>query len=267
MPSFFAGLRPEGLCLRGVRARRGAREILSGIDLCVRPGAFVALVGRNGSGKSTLLLALKGALPLDGGDAVLDGTRLLGAEPAVGLVLANPEDQGVSPVVADDVAFGLECQGLAPGDIGGRVEEALRLVDLWELRDAPVHTLSGGQLQRVAIASVLALGARYLLLDEATSMLSPWDRDALLRSLSDLRRAGLGIVLVTHQPEEVLWADEVVALGGGGVRFHGCPADYFGWEGCPWLAPEYLRLAAAVRAGGGVLPAYPDLCSWLEGPP
>ena len=185
------------------------------------------------------------------------------ADPRVGLVLANPEAQGVSPVVADDVAFGPENLGLPAGEIRCRVEATLRQVGLWELRGVPVCTLSGGQAQKLALASVLAMGARHILLDEATSMLSPWDRDGLFLCLSRLREDGTGVLHVTHQPEELLWADEVVSLEEGRISFRGAPEAYFGWSRCPWRRPLYLEMASDLRRRGIAAPAYMQLCSWL----
>ncbi|MBI5016963.1 MAG: ATP-binding cassette domain-containing protein [Deltaproteobacteria bacterium] len=239
------------------------RRILAGVDLTLRRGAHVALVGPNGSGKSTLLRALKGMEPFEGGSVWVDDVPVAACDPAVGLVFANPEDQGVSPIVEDDVAFGLENLGRPPEEIGRRVEEALRLVGLWEHREAPIHTLSGGQAQLLALGSVLALGARYLLLDEATSMLSPWDREALFVTLEALRRQGVGVLHVTHQPEEVLWAGEVLALETGSIRFRGSPSAFFRWPECPWSAPEYFELSEALSGEGGRCPSYGDLCRWL----
>jgi energy-coupling factor transporter ATP-binding protein EcfA2 len=247
----------------GLEVRLARRSVLAGVDLSLRGGAHLVLVGPNGSGKSTLLRALKGVERREGGRIWVDGAPVAGCEPAVGLVLANPEDQGVSPVAADDVAFGLENLGMAPGEIGPRVEHALRLVGLWEDRDAAVHTLSGGQAQRLALASVLALGARYLLLDEATSMLSPWDRDALFIVLAGLRRQGVGVLHVTHQPEELLWADQVLALDAGKITFQGSPAAYFRWGGCPWPAPAYLEMIEGLGSREVGVPSYGELCSWL----
>jgi len=182
----------------------------------------------------------------------------------VGLVLANPEDQGIAPVVEDDVAFGLECLGLAPEAVQARVTESLRIVGLDELRAASTHTLSGGQGQKLALAAVLALGARWLLLDEATSMLSPWERDALLATVMALKPRGLGIVQVTHQGAELPWADRVVALEAGVVAFQGTPAEYFSWSGRSLPLPPYETLRRLVRAAGESLPPFPELASWLS---
>lgn len=259
--SFSSGL--VTLEVSGLRVRRGGCDALAGVDLELCPGGHLALVGPNGSGKTTLLLALKGLLAPTAGRVLLGGEALTEAEPRVGLVLANPEAQGVSPVVADDVAFGPENLGLTPGEVGRRVEATLRQVGLWELRGVPVCTLSGGQAQKLALASVLAMGARHILLDEATSMLSPWDRDGLFFCLSRLREEGTGVLHVTHQPEELLWADEVISLEEGRIAFRGTPEAFFGWDRCPWRRPLYLQMVSELRRREVAAPPYDELCSWV----
>lgn len=251
------GLRADGICVR-----RGLGLALAGVDFELAPGEHVVLVGPNGSGKTTLLLTLKGALVPEQGRVTLGEAPIAPYDPRVGIVFANPEDQGVAPVVEDDVAFGLESRGVAPAEIRVRVEESLRAVGLWEQRSALTHTLSGGQAQRLALAAVIALGARFLLLDEATSMLSPWDRDGLLRTAAELRRNGAGILQVTHQGEEILWADRVVALARGTVAFAGAPEEYFGWTDCQLPVPPYERARRRAAAEGNRLPSFAELAKW-----
>ncbi len=262
LPRLFSG-DPGGLRAVGLSVRLGSVRALRDVDFGLAPGEQVALVGPNGSGKTSLLLALKGALPPDLGRVVLGEAPVERLDFRVGLVFANPQDQGVAPVVEDDVAFGLESQGLGAAEIRERVEQSLRAVGLWALRASPVHVLSGGQAQSLALAAVLALGARFLLLDEATSMLSPWERDAVLSVVGGLRGKGVGVVQVTHQAEEVLWADRVVALSEGTVAFSGPPEEYFEWGGrtLPLPAFEGVRRAAA-KAGAG-LPPLAELAAWL----
>ncbi|MEW6487689.1 MAG: ATP-binding cassette domain-containing protein [Thermodesulfobacteriota bacterium] len=252
------GLRAQGICVR-----RGQGVVLEEVDLELAPGEHVVLVGPNGSGKTTLLLTLKGALAPEHGRVTLGEGPIAPFDPRVGMVFANPEDQGVAPVVEDDVAFGLETRGLAPAQTRRRVEESLKAVGLWEERSALTHTLSGGQAQRLALAAVIALGARFLLLDEATSMLSPWDRDGLLRTVAELRGNGAGVLQVTHQGEEILWADRVVALAGGRVAFSGAPEAYFCWSGCQLPAPPYERARRRAAAEGKRLPSFPELAAWV----
>jgi len=244
--------------------RRGGRVVLRQLDFSVAAGEWVAVVGPNGSGKSTLLLALKGALPVETGILEAAGSLFHSFDSRVGLVLANPEDQGVAPIVEDDVAFGLECLGLPAEEVRTRVAESLRSVGLEELRSSSTHTLSGGQGQKLALATVLALGARWLLLDEATSMLSPWDRDALLLTVDRLKGEGLGVVQVTHQAEELLWADRVVALEAGAVIFEGTPTDYFAWPGRALPIPDYENLRRLLASRQSPLPPFPECVAWLS---
>ncbi|MBE0618523.1 MAG: ATP-binding cassette domain-containing protein [Proteobacteria bacterium] len=243
--------------------RLGTTLALRDVDFRVNGGEHVALVGPNGSGKTSLLLALKGAIVPQRGRVALGCARVERLDLRVGLVFANPEDQGVAPVVEDDVAFGLENQGLSPGEIQRRVEECLRSVGLWALRSAPVHALSGGQAQKMALAGVLALGARFLLLDEATSMLSPWERDSVMGTVTALRGEGVGVVQVTHQAEELLRADRVVSLAGGVVAFEGTPEAYFAWEGRGLPLPAYEGVRRAAAKAGSALPPHGELTAWV----
>ncbi len=171
LPLFCVGC--TALRAHGLRVERAGTLVLDGVDLCVAPGAQVALVGPNGAGKSTLVQVLKGLLASQAGTVSLAGVPVEGTAPEVGLVLANPEDQGVAPTVEDDVAFGLENLALDPGEIRRRVDLWLRRLGLWELRRSPIHALSGGECQKLALASVLAMGARFLLLDEPFAGIDP----------------------------------------------------------------------------------------------
>ncbi len=257
----------SSLCAEDLEVSRGGTRVLRRINLVVRPGASLAVVGPNGSGKSTLLLALRGFLAPTAGRVFLGEERVSRGDPRIGLVLPNPEDQGVAPVVQDDVAFGLENLGCPPDAIRVRVEGALRAVGLWHLRSASLHTLSGGQLQQVALAGVLAMGAGFALLDEATSMLSPWGRDGWMLTLGTLRRRGLGIVLVTHEPEELLWADEVLALDGGETAYQGPVAGYFASGVCPWKPPPFLSMVREMARLKVAPPPYSEVVAWSRGGP
>jgi len=235
---------------------RGGQQILRGVDLAVAPGTWTALVGRNGAGKSTLLRVLKGIERPDAGGVYLGSGPLEGPDPRIGLVLDSPEDQGVAPVVEDDIAFGLELQGLPPAEIGRRVGEVLGRLDIAGLRKRPAHTLSGGQAQKVALAAVLVLGARFLLLDESLAHLSPPERDRVLLDLEGLRSGGLGLVLATHRADEVLWADRVVWLEQGRVRFLGAPEELFALPECPWAGYGERCRRAGVPPGGAAFRAW-----------
>lgn len=210
-----------------------AKPVLSDIHLDIAEGEFVAVIGENGSGKSTLSKLMNGLLvPTLGsvriaGMDTRDGQRLHQIHGLVGMVFQDPDNQMVSTVVEEDVAFGLENYGVPQADMRQRVERALRGVDMWEHRRRSPHQLSGGQKQRVAIAAVTAMQPRCIIFDEATSMLDPTGRDALLTALSQLHQDGMTIVLVTHHMDEAIMADRVVVLQRGQIVQDAPPQTVF----------------------------------------
>jgi len=201
----------------------------------------VALVGANGSGKSTLAKCLNALLVPTGGRVLVDGldTRdphaVWQVRQRVGMVFQNPDNQLVATVVEEDVAFGPENLGLPPAEIRRRVEEALRIVGMWDYRLHAPHLLSGGQKQRVAIAGMLAMRPSCLILDEATAMLDPQGRAEVLQTVDRLtREEGITVVHITHAMEEAALARRIVVLAGGRVALQGTPAEVFD-------QPEVLR--------------------------
>lgn len=216
------------------RGRPGEYRALCGVDLAVKKGEFLAVVGPNGSGKSTLarhfnalLLPVEGTVLVDG----LDTTRpenLWEIRRRVGMVFQNPDNQIVSALVEEDVAFGAENLGLPPEEVRERVEEALELTGLARYRRHAPHLLSGGQKQRLAIAGVLAMRPACLVLDEPGAMLDPAGRRELVSTLERLNRSrGVTVVLVTHFMEEAARADRVVVMSGGRPVLAGTPAEVF----------------------------------------
>lgn len=206
--------------------------VLNDINLQIRPGEFLALLGRNGSGKSTFTRLLNGLLIPSAGDVIVDGfntrdsNHLLRIRQLVGLLFSNPDNQLVAGIVEEDVAFGPENLGLPPAEIRERVRWALSVVGMEEYLKYPPHMLSGGQKQRVAIAGILALGPRYMVLDEPTSMLDPRGREEVMRTLTALNREqGTAIIMVTHFVEEATAADRVVILDRGRVLVSGSPLE------------------------------------------
>lgn len=206
---------------------------LDGVSLEVRQGEWLALVGSNGSGKSTLakhlnalLIPTQGACFIQGMDS-RDENALWRIRSAVSMVFQNPENQIVSTVVEDDVAFGPENLGLPPEEISARVARALAVCGLTAKRDKAVYTLSGGQKQRLAIAGALAMGSRCIVLDEPTAMLDPEGRGEVVALLRDLHSRGITIVQVTHQLDEIIDADRVMVLNKGKVEWTGTPAQLF----------------------------------------
>jgi len=181
-------------------------ETLRGIDLSIRRGSFVAVLGHNGSGKSTLakhlnaiLLPTEGRVLVDGVDTA-DEARVLDIRRTVGMVFQNPDNQIVANVVEDDVAFAPENLGVPPEEIRRRVDQALKQVGMYEYRTHAPHLLSGGQKQRVAIAGVIAMAPEVIVLDEPTAMLDPQGRGEVIATVTALcRERGITVVLITHQ--------------------------------------------------------------------
>lgn len=206
------------------------RPVLDGASLDVAPGELVCLVGPNGAGKSTLARALCGTVRLDSGSVLLDGKAATSAElhRAVGFVRQDPESQLVAPVVFDEVAFGPCSLGLPEAEIRSRVTKVLAACGLAGFEGRAVSELSGGELQRVALAGVLAMRPGYLALDEVTSQL---DASARTDVRAIVRRAvseGVGVLLVTHDVEEMATADRVALMADGRIAWAGTPGEFFG---------------------------------------
>lgn len=209
-------------------------EVLGGVSLAVKEGSFTALLGHNGSGKSTMAKLFNALLLPNGGQVLVQGmdtadeNNKYDVRRTVGMVLQNPDNQLVSTVVEEDVAFGPENLGVPPAEIRERVEAALRAVDMWEFREHAPHKLSGGQKQRVAIAGVLAMQPQCLVLDEPTAMLDPQGRREVMDTVRRLNREqGMTVVLITHYMEEAAKADRVVVMDGGAIVMDGTPREVF----------------------------------------
>ncbi len=240
------------------------RPALDGVSLTVEPGQTVALLGANGSGKSTLarlmnalLLPSAGSVTVDGMDTTAE-TTLWDIRSRVGFVQQNPDNQIVGTVAEEDVAFGPENLGVAPGELRRRVDDALAVVGLTGFERREPHLLSEGQKQRLAIAGALALAPSYLVLDEPTAMLDGVGRADVLEALAGLRSRGVGIVHITHHLEDVLSADRAVVLAEGRIAFEGTPTDLAAdSERAAALGvdvPPIVALANALRGGGALLP-------------
>ncbi len=220
-------------------APAGERQpVLDGASLDVAPGELVCLVGPNGAGKSTLARALCGTVQLDSGSVLLDGKGATSAElhRAVGFVRQDPESQLVAPVVFDEVAFGPCSLGLPEAEIRSRVTKVLAACGLAGFEGRAVSELSGGELQRVALAGVLAMRPGYLALDEVTSQL---DASARTDVRAIVRRAvseGVGVLLVTHDVEEMAAADRVALMADGRIAWAGTPGEFFGDAEVVWRA-------------------------------
>ena len=199
-------------------------QALTGVDFSVERGEFVALVGCNGSGKSTLARLCNGLIVPDSGTVTVDGmdtsdrSKLFDIRKKIGVVFQNPDNQMVTTIVEDDVAFGPENMGLSPQEIRERVDWALKSVGMSEYATSGPFRLSGGQKQRVAIAGVLAIKPELMVLDEATGMLDPDGRREVLDVVKKLNRdEGMAGIMITHFMEEAALADRIIILDRGKV--------------------------------------------------
>lgn len=212
----------------------GILTALDGVDLHVKPGEFVAVLGHNGSGKSTLakhlnvlLRASEGSLWIDGKDA-MDQEYLWDIRRSAGMVFQNPDNQLIASVVEEDVAFGPENIGVPTDEIWKRVEKSLKSVGMLQYREHSPNKLSGGQKQRVAIAGVMAMEPKCIVLDEPTAMLDPNGRKEVLDAVEALNREkGVTIIFITHYMEEVIRADKVYVMDHGKVVMQGTPRQVF----------------------------------------
>ena len=203
------------------------------ITFHVKRGEWLSIVGHNGSGKSTTVRLIDGLLEAESGEIVIDGQRLTeenvwNIRRQIGMVFQNPDNQFVGATVEDDVAFGLENQGLSRQEMKKRVEEALALVGMLEFKKREPARLSGGQKQRVAIAGVVALRPAILILDEATSMLDPEGRRELIETVKGIRKDyDMTVISITHDLEEVAMSDRVLVMKKGEIESTSSPRELF----------------------------------------
>lgn len=203
------------------------------ITFHVKRGEWLSIVGHNGSGKSTTVRLIDGLLEAESGEIVIDGQRLTEENVwkirrQIGMVFQNPDNQFVGATVEDDVAFGLENQGLSRQEMKKRVEEALDLVGMLDFRKREPARLSGGQKQRVAIAGVVALRPAILILDEATSMLDPEGRRELIETVQGIRKDyDMTVISITHDLEEVAMSDRVLVMKKGEIESTSSPRELF----------------------------------------
>lgn len=208
--------------------------VLKGVNLSIRRGEFVAVLGHNGSGKSTLAGCFNAIRLPTGGVCYVDmmDTRdennTYEVRKTVSMVFQNPDNQLVATVVEEDVAFALENMGVPPAEIRKRVDDALRAVGMYEYRAQAPHRLSGGQKQRIAIAGVIAMMPRCVVLDEPTAMLDPQGRREVMNVVRELnRKFGITVILITHHMDEAVQAQRVVVMHKGNVLMDGAPREIF----------------------------------------
>ena len=212
----------------------GTTRAVNEVDLQVKPGEFIAILGHNGSGKSTLakhinalLVPTEGTLFVDGKDTSAE-ENIWDIRQRAGMVFQNPDNQIIGQVVEEDVGFGPENMGVPTKEIWERVEESLKAVGMYEYRKHSPNKLSGGQKQRVSIAGVLAMHPKCIIFDEPTAMLDPSGRKEVIRAARALNDVeGVTVILITHYMEEVIYADRVFVMDGGNIVLQGTPKEVF----------------------------------------
>ncbi|HEM6371443.1 TPA: energy-coupling factor transporter ATPase [Streptococcus suis] len=236
---------------------------LNDVSFHVKQGEWLSIIGHNGSGKSTTVRLIDGLLEAESGDIYIDGDALTidnvwDKRRLIGMVFQNPDNQFVGATVEDDVAFGLENQGILLEEMRSRVDEALELVGMTDFKTREPARLSGGQKQRVAIAGVVALRPKIIILDEATSMLDPEGRLDLINIVREIKdRHGMTVISITHDLDEVALSDRVIVMKQGQVESISSPGELFIREDLVDLdldKPFTTELATSLRQAGLDLP-------------
>lgn len=243
----------------------GITRAIDGVDLDVKQGDFVAILGHNGSGKSTLakhmnaiLYPTEGTVWVDGKDTQ-EEKHLWDIRQNAGMVFQNPDNQIIGQVVEEDVGFGPENIGMPTKEIWERVEESLKAVGMYEFRKHSPNKLSGGQKQRVSIAGVIAMHPKCIILDEPTAMLDPNGRKEVIRAARALNQVeGVTIILITHYMEEAIYADQIVVMDKGRVEMQGTPKEIFSrveeLKALRLDVPQVTLLAHELKKSGVPLP-------------
>lgn len=233
-------------------------KVLENFSLEIERGTFNVILGHNGSGKSTLakltngLIKTKSGQVLVNGMSTLDENNEIDIKRTVGLVFQNPDNQLVSSIVEEDVAFGPENLGLSPEESRRRVDNALKATGMYEFKDKPTHKLSGGQKQRVAIAGIIAMEPECIVLDEPTAMLDPRGRKEVLDTILSLNKEkNITVILITHFMEEAENANRVIVMNDGKITADGKPCEVF-------------AQTEIIKQAGLDLPQTTDLLSKLE---
>lgn len=236
---------------------------LNDVSFQVKKGEWLSIVGHNGSGKSTTVRLIDGLLEAESGDIIISGDKLIAENVwekrrQIGMVFQNPDNQFVGATVEDDVAFGLENQGLAYDLMVERVQQALELVGMQDFKEREPARLSGGQKQRVAVAGVVALRPDIIILDEATSMLDPEGRLDLIQTVKKIKDSNqLTVISITHDLDEIALSDRVLVMKEGQVESTATPRELFSREDLEELGldqPFVNQVKAALRQSGFSLP-------------
>ena len=244
----------------------GSSRAIDEVDLDIKEGQFIAILGHNGSGKSTLAKHINAILVPTGGTIWVDGKdtkdpeELWNVRQSAGMVFQNPDNQIIGTVVEEDVGFGPENLGVPTDEIWKRVEDSLKAVGMIEYRHHSPNKLSGGQKQRVAIAGVIAMEPKCVVLDEPTAMLDPIGRKEVLNTVRALRhRKNVTVILITHYMEEVIYADKIFVMDHGKVVMNGTPKEIFSQvdmlKKYRLDVPQVTMLADELRKKGLDIPA------------
>lgn len=240
-------------------------KAIDNISLEIERGSFTAIIGKNGSGKSTLaknlnglLLPTEGAVYVNGYDT-RDDDNIWNVRQTAGMVFQNPDNQLVSAIVEDDVAFGPENLGVDPAEIRRRVDKALEDVNMVQYKKKAPHLLSGGQKQRIAIAGVVAMKPKCIIFDEPTAMLDPKGRGEIMSIIDELHKEGITVILITHFMDEAVRADRVIIMNEGRILLDGTPRQVFRQEELIRSAnldvPLMVEMGAKLRERGIDVPA------------
>ena len=257
-------IRAENLIFDYEKADGQQRRALDGVDFSIEKGSFTAIIGHNGSGKSTLAKNINALLRPTSGRVFVDGIDTAAPENVwkvrsrVAMVFQNPDNQIVSAIVEDDIAFGPENLGVEPEKIRERVAFALDAVEMEEYRGKPPHLLSGGQKQRIAIAGAVAMEPECIVFDEPTAMLDPRGRREVLEVIEKLHSAGMTVILITHFMEEAARADRIIVMKDGRIHMDDTPVEIFRkpdkLEELSMTVPPAVRLASLLRKRGIDIP-------------
>ena len=247
------------------QSESGGVMVFDDLNLSIEEGSFVAVLGHNGCGKSTLAKHFNAVLLPEGGSVYVfgmdtsDESLLVDIRRTVGMVFQNPDNQMVANVVEEDVAFAPENLGVPSEEIRRRVDEALKLVGMFDYRLHAPHLLSGGQKQRVAIAGVIAMRPRCIVLDEPTAMLDPHGREEVISTIERLNREmGITVVLITHHMTEAIRAQRVIVMDAGRILADGTPKEVFPQvellESVGLTVPATTKVLYALNQAGFDLP-------------
>ena len=239
----------------------GEDSVITDLNIEFYEGQFTCVLGHNGSGKSTMAKLINALLVPSTGNVISfgydtsDEENEINIRRKIGMVFQNPDNQIVATIVEDDVAFGPENLGLPREEIRKRVDNALKMVDMYEYRHHEPHRLSGGQKQRVAIAGIIAMQTKFIVLDEPTAMLDPRGRKEVMEALHKLKdELGITIILVTHFMDEAVKADRVVVMNNGEVKLDGTPLQVFSeaklLSSIGLTVPKPLELAVELEKQG-----------------